>query len=46
MAAVAHAGNQLDLDAFLIAAQKALPSYARPVFLRLVPSVDTTGEQQ
>uniref|UniRef100_A0A3Q0S8Y8 Very long-chain fatty acid transport protein n=1 Tax=Amphilophus citrinellus TaxID=61819 RepID=A0A3Q0S8Y8_AMPCI len=43
MAAVAHAGNQLDLDAFLIAVQKALPSYARPVFLRLMPSVDTTG---
>ncbi|XP_069570656.1 long-chain fatty acid transport protein 1-like [Brachyistius frenatus] len=43
MAAIAHAGGQLDLGAFLIAVQKALPSYARPVFLRLVPSVDTTG---
>ncbi|XP_067438688.1 long-chain fatty acid transport protein 1-like [Thunnus thynnus] len=43
MAAIAHAGGQFDLDAFLIAVQKALPSYARPVFLRLMPSVDTTG---
>uniref|UniRef100_A0A3Q3XBU1 Very long-chain fatty acid transport protein n=1 Tax=Mola mola TaxID=94237 RepID=A0A3Q3XBU1_MOLML len=43
MAAVAHAGGQFDLGAFLIATQKALPSYARPIFLRLTPSVDTTG---
>ncbi|CAN9510078.1 unnamed protein product [Ophioblennius macclurei] len=43
MAAIAHAGGQIDLDAFLSAVQKALPSYARPVFLRLMPSVDTTG---
>uniref|UniRef100_A0A4W6DGV7 long-chain-fatty-acid--CoA ligase n=1 Tax=Lates calcarifer TaxID=8187 RepID=A0A4W6DGV7_LATCA len=43
MAAIAHAGGQFDLNAFLIATQKALPSYARPVFLRLMPSVDTTG---
>ncbi|KAG7223730.1 hypothetical protein INR49_026412, partial [Caranx melampygus] len=43
MAAIAHAGGQFDLDAFLTAVQKALPSYACPVFLRLMPSVDTTG---
>ncbi|XP_074549543.1 long-chain fatty acid transport protein 1-like [Halichoeres trimaculatus] len=43
MAAVAHSGGQFDLDAFLLAVQKALPSYARPIFLRLMPSVDTTG---
>lgn len=43
MAAIAQEGNQLDLDAFLIGVQKALPSYAHPVFLRFVPSVDTTG---
>ncbi|XP_044046182.1 long-chain fatty acid transport protein 1-like [Siniperca chuatsi] len=43
MAAIAHTGGQFDLDAFLIAVQKALPSYACPVFLRLMPSVDTTG---
>uniref|UniRef100_A0A3P9IE83 Very long-chain fatty acid transport protein n=1 Tax=Oryzias latipes TaxID=8090 RepID=A0A3P9IE83_ORYLA len=43
MAALAHTGGQMDLDAFLSAVQQALPSYARPVFLRLMPSVDTTG---
>uniref|UniRef100_A0AAQ5Z275 Very long-chain fatty acid transport protein n=1 Tax=Amphiprion ocellaris TaxID=80972 RepID=A0AAQ5Z275_AMPOC len=43
MAAISPAGGQLDLDVFLIAVQKALPSYARPIFLRLMPSVDTTG---
>ncbi|XP_040893191.1 long-chain fatty acid transport protein 1-like [Toxotes jaculatrix] len=43
MAAIAHAGDQFDLNAFFTAVQKALPSYARPVFLRLMPSVDTTG---
>ncbi|KAL6110349.1 slc27a1 [Pungitius sinensis] len=43
MAAIAHGGGQFDLDALWMAVQKALPSYARPVFLRLVPSVDTTG---
>ncbi|XP_029291676.1 long-chain fatty acid transport protein 1-like isoform X2 [Cottoperca gobio] len=43
MAAIAHTGGWFDLDAFLIAVQKTLPSYARPVFLRLMPSVDTTG---
>ena len=44
MAAIAHTGGQFDLDAFFIAVQKALPPYARPVFLRLMPSVDTTGD--
>uniref|UniRef100_A0A3Q3GS51 long-chain-fatty-acid--CoA ligase n=1 Tax=Kryptolebias marmoratus TaxID=37003 RepID=A0A3Q3GS51_KRYMA len=43
MAAIAHTGGTLDLDAFLIGVKKCLPSYARPVFLRLMPSVDTTG---
>ncbi|XP_027872508.1 long-chain fatty acid transport protein 1-like isoform X2 [Xiphophorus couchianus] len=43
MAAIAHTGAGLDLDEFLSAVQKHLPSYARPVFLRLMPSVDTTG---
>ncbi|XP_043970426.1 long-chain fatty acid transport protein 1-like isoform X2 [Gambusia affinis] len=43
MAAIAHTGAGLDLDEFLRAVQKHLPSYARPVFLRLMPSVDTTG---
>ncbi|XP_037546092.1 long-chain fatty acid transport protein 1 [Nematolebias whitei] len=43
MAAIAHTGGTLDLDAFWIAVKKSLPSYARPIFLRLMPSVDTTG---
>ncbi|XP_034451524.1 long-chain fatty acid transport protein 1-like [Hippoglossus hippoglossus] len=43
MAAIAPAGGPFDIDAFTITVQKALPSYARPVFLRLMPSVDTTG---
>ncbi|XP_029031173.1 long-chain fatty acid transport protein 1-like [Betta splendens] len=42
MAAIAHEGP-LDLDAFLSSVRKALPSYACPVFLRIMPSVDTTG---
>ncbi|XP_041641255.1 long-chain fatty acid transport protein 1-like [Cheilinus undulatus] len=42
MAAVSHT-DHFDLDAFLQSVQKALPSYACPVFLRLMPSVDTTG---
>uniref|UniRef100_A0A3Q3MGV9 Long-chain-fatty-acid--CoA ligase n=1 Tax=Mastacembelus armatus TaxID=205130 RepID=A0A3Q3MGV9_9TELE len=44
MAAIAYGIDQFDFDSFLIAVQKALPSYARPIFLRLMPSVDTTGE--
>ncbi|XP_047432680.1 long-chain fatty acid transport protein 1-like [Mugil cephalus] len=43
MAALAPPGGRIDLDSFLTGVQKALPSYARPVFLRLMPSVDTTG---
>uniref|UniRef100_A0A673BF08 long-chain-fatty-acid--CoA ligase n=1 Tax=Sphaeramia orbicularis TaxID=375764 RepID=A0A673BF08_9TELE len=43
MAAVAHTEGSFDLDAFLFAVTKALPSYARPVFLRLMPAVDTTA---
>ncbi|KAM9856956.1 long-chain fatty acid transport protein 1-like [Aulostomus maculatus] len=42
MAAIAQAGGGFDLDVFLTAIQKSLASYARPVFLRLMPSVDTT----
>lgn len=44
MAAIAHSGGQFDLDAFFNAVQKSLASYARPVFLRLMPCVDTTGD--
>lgn len=43
MAAIAKGAEPFDCDAFLEAVQKALPPYARPVFLRLSPQVDTTG---
>lgn len=44
MAALGTAGSSFDLDAFLIAVKKALPSYACPLFLRLMPAaVETTG---
>ncbi|XP_077426995.1 long-chain fatty acid transport protein 1-like [Vanacampus margaritifer] len=43
MAAIAHAGGLFDFDAFLSFVQEALAPYARPVFLRLMPAVDTTG---
>ncbi|XP_076004304.1 long-chain fatty acid transport protein 1-like isoform X2 [Genypterus blacodes] len=43
MAAIAVTEGQIDLNVFLISVRKALPSYAHPVFVRLMPSVDTTG---
>lgn len=43
VAAVAHPGGHFDLDRFSAGVREALPSYARLLFLRLVPSVDTTG---
>ncbi|XP_066516576.1 long-chain fatty acid transport protein 1-like [Hoplias malabaricus] len=43
MAAIAHSGDSFNCDSFLKDVQKCLPSYARPVFLRLCPEVDTTG---
>ncbi|XP_029927797.1 long-chain fatty acid transport protein 1-like [Myripristis murdjan] len=43
MAAIANTVGQFDQDTFLQAVKKALPSYAHPVFLRLMPHVDTTG---
>uniref|UniRef100_A0A8C7YVZ6 Very long-chain fatty acid transport protein n=1 Tax=Oryzias sinensis TaxID=183150 RepID=A0A8C7YVZ6_9TELE len=43
MAAIADPSESLDCDKFLKNIQRALPSYARPVFLRTSPQVDTTG---
>ncbi|XP_076841968.1 long-chain fatty acid transport protein 1b [Brachyhypopomus gauderio] len=43
MAAIADTARSFDRDTFLQVAMKHLPSYARPVFLRLSPKVDTTG---
>lgn len=43
MAAIGCAGGPFDLDTFLTNVKKNLPSYARPLFLRLMPVVETTG---
>ncbi|KAG9329430.1 hypothetical protein JZ751_004774 [Albula glossodonta] len=43
MAAIADGMAEFDCDEFLQKVQQALPPYARPVFLRLSPQVDTTG---
>ncbi|XP_036797336.1 long-chain fatty acid transport protein 1 isoform X1 [Oncorhynchus mykiss] len=43
MAAIADPTGTFDCDAFLRVVQQALPPYARPVFLRISPQVDTTG---
>lgn len=44
MAAIADVTNDFNFETFLRDVQKALPSYARPVFLRLLPEVDKTGD--
>ncbi|KAM8824537.1 long-chain fatty acid transport protein 1a [Synchiropus picturatus] len=43
MAAIADDAGSFDFNAFLKKVQAALPPYARPVFLRISPQVDTTG---
>ncbi|KAF7653150.1 hypothetical protein LDENG_00086810 [Lucifuga dentata] len=43
MAAIADAAGDFDCSVFLQMTQQALPPYARPVFLRISPQVDTTG---
>lgn len=43
MAAIADTTGRFDCNSFLQKIQRALPSYARPVFLRISPHVDTTG---
>uniref|UniRef100_A0A3B3ZPX7 long-chain-fatty-acid--CoA ligase n=1 Tax=Periophthalmus magnuspinnatus TaxID=409849 RepID=A0A3B3ZPX7_9GOBI len=42
MAAIADTTGSFDPNSFMQKVQKALPSYSRPVFLRLSPQVDTT----
>lgn len=44
MAAIADTTGSFDCNSFLKEAQRALPPYARPVFLRISPHVDTTGK--
>ncbi|KAJ8362902.1 hypothetical protein SKAU_G00117330 [Synaphobranchus kaupii] len=43
MAAIADGAGTFECDSFLREVQQALPSYARPIFLRISPQVDTTG---
>ncbi|KAL0993233.1 hypothetical protein UPYG_G00104990 [Umbra pygmaea] len=43
MAAIADTTGAFDCKAFLREVQQALPPYARPIFLRISPQVDTTG---
>lgn len=43
MAAIADTNGRFDCNDFLQKIQRALPPYARPVFLRISPQVDTTG---
>ncbi|XP_051992961.1 long-chain fatty acid transport protein 1b [Xyrauchen texanus] len=43
MAAIADMTNNFDCEKFVRDVQSTLPSYARPVFLRLSPEVDKTG---
>lgn len=44
MAAIADTTGSFDCSSFLDEVQRALPPYARPVFLRISPQVDTTGK--
>ncbi|KAI7810951.1 long-chain fatty acid transport protein 1b [Triplophysa rosa] len=43
MAAIAHTTDDFHCQRFVGDVQKRLPSYARPVFIRLSPEVDKTG---
>lgn len=44
MAAIADPDHSTDLERFSRELEKALPPYARPVFLRFLPEVNKTGE--
>lgn len=43
MAAVVDPGNELDMPKFALALDKALPQYARPLFLRVLSAMELTG---
>ncbi|XP_076043131.1 long-chain fatty acid transport protein 1-like isoform X1 [Oratosquilla oratoria] len=43
MAAIVDPNREVDLDMFLKGIQRALPSYARPLFLRMLTEIDVTG---
>ncbi len=44
MAAIADPSHSTDLEKFVKDMEKALPPYARPVFLRFLPEVNKTGK--
>lgn len=44
MAAIADPSHSTDLEKFVKDMDKALPPYARPVFLRFLPEVNKTGK--
>lgn len=44
MVAIADPDKRLDLEKIAVAIQTSLPAYARPLFLRALDEVDTTGE--
>lgn len=44
MAAIADPSHSTDLEKFVKDIEKALPPYARPVFLRFLPEVNKTGK--
>ncbi len=46
MAAIADSTGNFNCNSFLKEVQQALPPYARPIFLRISPCVDTTGEER
>ncbi|BES89461.1 AMP-Hypothetical protein enzyme [Nesidiocoris tenuis] len=43
MAALVDPNRELKLDAFAVALDECLPTYARPVFLRILDSIELTG---
>lgn len=43
MAAVVDPANELDMPKFALALDKALPQYARPLFLRVLSAMELTG---
>lgn len=43
MAAILDPDETLDFDAFTQRIAKALPPYARPVFIRIIKQMDMTG---
>jgi hypothetical protein len=46
MAAVVDHDDSLNLATLAEGLKKALPSYARPLFIRIVRRVDMTGKQE